>query len=146
MNFSVCGEVVFKIVSAIVAKKNSLFNRKLTKSNLSGREAWVEYTCVVEFQLSLRCLKFQNIWYITQNITGIFQKYKTGFHKDIQHFPYYLPTVSMYRGDNRFQNKYYLYSLINHQKRSPVRYELTKNQRTVVSKARILAYKYYSLK
>ena len=32
---------------------------------------------------------------------------KTGFHNDIQHFSY-LPTVTMYSGDNSFQKKYYL--------------------------------------
>ena len=54
MNFSVCGEVVFKSVSAIEAKIFSLLNYKLTASKSPGREAWVEYTCVVEFQLSIR--------------------------------------------------------------------------------------------
>ena len=57
MKFSVCGEVVFQSVSAIVAEKVFLLNYKLTTSNLSGREACVQYTCVIEFQLSLWYLK-----------------------------------------------------------------------------------------
>ena len=54
MKFSIGGEVVLKGVSTIVAKKLFLFNYKLTRTKLSGDEAWVEYICVVEFQLSLR--------------------------------------------------------------------------------------------
>ena len=54
MKFSVCGEVFFKSVSAIGAKKVSLLYYKLTAKKLSGHKAWAEYTCVIEFQLSLR--------------------------------------------------------------------------------------------
>ena len=46
MKFSVCGEVVFKSVLGIVTKIVSLSNYRLTESGLSGRAAWIDYTCV----------------------------------------------------------------------------------------------------
>ena len=54
MNFSVRVEVVFNGVSAIIRKKILLLICSFTTTKLSSHGAWVEYICVVEFQLSLR--------------------------------------------------------------------------------------------
>ena len=44
MNCSVCGEVVFKSVSAILRKKDLLSNYNFATTKLSSHWAWVEYT------------------------------------------------------------------------------------------------------
>ena len=75
MKFPICGEVVFKGVSAIVPKKLFLLNYKITMTKLSGHEGWVECICVVEFQLSSRYL----IFCVTKNVTYSILHYYTFF-------------------------------------------------------------------
>ena len=68
MKLSVYGEVVFKSVFAIAEKKVKLLAYNLTTTKLSSHEAWVECTCVVEFQLSYGRYIIENSYLNRRNL------------------------------------------------------------------------------